>query len=117
MNSETSKHPDYYEAILQLRPVTEEMLDFINEIISRRNDVKISKIIELKKNIGIDIYLTNQRFTRGTLGPQLKKKFKGGELIISKALYGRHKRTNRLIYRATVLFRMPKKRNEEISQE
>ena len=111
MNKEASRHPEYYEAILQLRPSSNEILDFINETISRRNDVTISKIIELKKDAGLDIYLTNQKFARGTLGPQLKKKFKG-ELTITKALYGRHKRTNRLIYRATVLFRLPKKRED-----
>jgi len=111
MTKEISRHPEYYEAILQLRPTTDEILDFINETVSRRNDVTISKIIELKKDAGLDIYLTNQKFTRGTLGPQLKKKFKG-ELKITRALYGRHKRTNRLIYRATVLFRLPKQREE-----
>ena len=108
-----SRHPDYYEAIVQLRPSRDDILDFINETISRRNDVRISKVIEMKKD-AVDIYLTNQKFARSTLGPQLKRKFKG-ELKFSKALYGRHKTTNRLIYRATILFRLPKK--EEVIEE
>lgn len=102
---EKDRHPDYYEAILQLRPSTDKILDFINDIICRRNDVKISKLIEHKT--GIDVYLTNQRFTRGTLGPQLKKQFKG-DLTVTKELYGRDKHTHRLLYRATVLFRLKK---------
>ena len=104
----SDKHPDYYEAIIQLRPASDEVVDFIASMIKKRNDVNISKVIELKS--GIDFYLSNQKFARSTLAPQLKRKF-DGELIISKALYGRHKQNNKLIYRATILFRL---RNEII---
>lgn len=97
------KHPEYYEAILQLRPAKDEILDFIREQIKNKDNVNISKIIEQKT--GVDIYLDNQRYARTVLGPQLKKRFKG-ELIISKTLYGVHKMKSRLIYRATVLFRL-----------
>jgi len=103
MKKENAKHGEYYEAILQLRPAKKEILDFVIENVSRRNDVKISKINELKT--GYDVYLTNQRYARGALASQLRRKFKG-KLIITKALYGQHKITSRLIYRATVLFRL-----------
>ena len=72
-------------------------------MIKSRNNVRISKVVELKT--GVDIYLDNQKFARGVLGPQLKKKFKG-KLVMSKTLYGQHRMTSRLIYRATVLFRL-----------
>lgn len=104
MKTNNDRHVDYFEAILQIRPAKKEVLDFVFELVSTRNDTKISKINELKT--GYDIYLTNQRFARGTLAKQLKKKFKGGKVIITKALYGQHKLTSRLVYRATILFRL-----------
>ena len=107
MKGNNDRHSDYYEAILQLRPARKDVLEFVFQLVDARNDTKISKIEELKT--GYDIYLTSQRFARGTLGKQLKKKFKGRKLVISKALYGQHKLTSRLIYRATVLFRLPDK--------
>lgn len=103
MKKQNEKHYEYYEAILQLRPATDEVVDFIASEIERRGNVKISKIVEMKN--GIDIYLTNQKFARSTLGPMLKRRFKG-ELKISKSLYGRDKLTQKLIYRATILFRL-----------
>ncbi|MEK6955954.1 MAG: NMD3-related protein [Nanoarchaeota archaeon] len=99
----SNKHPEYYEAIIQLRPASPKLVDFIACEIERRPDVKISKIVDFKT--GIDIYLTNQRFARSTLAPMIKRKF-DGKLTITKALYGRHRQTNKLIYRATILFRM-----------
>ena len=108
--NDNDKHPEYYEAILQLRPSTDEVIDFIREEIMRRGDVRISKVVEQKN--GLDIYLTNQKFTRSTLGPMLKRKFHG-ELVISKKLYGRNRTTNKLIYRATVLFKLKKEESNE----
>ncbi len=104
------RHPEYYEAILQLRPVKDEILDFINGILKGRNDVHISKVVDLKN--GVDIYLDNQRFARGTLAQQLKRKFKG-KLIITKTLYGQDRMTSRLLYRATISFRLDKEITEE----
>ena len=105
-----NRHPEYFEAIIQLRPASPEVVDFIACEIERREDVKISKLIDLKT--GLDIYLTNQRFARSTLAPMLKRKF-DGVLTITKALYGRHRQTNKLIYRATILFRLNKQENSD----
>lgn len=104
MNRENNKHAEYYEAILQIRPGRKEVLDFVFELVNSRNDVKISKVKELKT--GYDVYLSNQRFARGTLVSQLKKKFRNCKIVISKALYGQHRMTSKLVYRATVLFRL-----------
>lgn len=103
MKNLEGKHSEYYEAILQLRPVRDNVLDFIRELINSRDNVHITKVVELKN--GVDIYLDNQKFARGVLGPQLKRRFKG-DLIISKSLYGKHRMTSKLVYRATVLFRL-----------
>lgn len=103
---ESDRHAEYYEAILQIRPANQEVLEFVYSLVEGRNDVKISKIKELKT--GYDVYLTNQRFARGTVAGQLKRKYKGAKILISKALYGQHKMTSRLLYRATILFRLEK---------
>ena len=104
MKKNNDRHAEYYEAIVQIRPAKKEVLDFIFELISARNDVTVSKIEELKT--GCDIYLSNQKFARGTLAKQLKKKYKNSKVVISKALYGQHKMTSKLVYRATILFRL-----------
>ena len=65
------RYPSYYEAIIQLRPFDEEVLNFINKQISERKDVFISKIEKLKT--GVDLYLSSQRFAIA-LGKKLKKR-------------------------------------------
>ena len=97
-----NKRPDYYEAIIQIRPYSEEVLDFINELMRGRPDVFVSKAIRLKT--GVDLYFSSQRYARNTLGPQLRKKF-GGELTVTRTIFGRNHMSSRVIYRATILFR------------
>ncbi|MBI2148137.1 hypothetical protein HYU23_00505 [Candidatus Woesearchaeota archaeon] len=104
MNKNNDKHDEYYEAILQIRPDNKEVLNFVFDLVEGRNDVKVSKIVELKT--GCDVYLTNQKFARGTLAKQLKRKYKNSKIVITKSLYGQHKMTSRLVYRATILFRL-----------
>ena len=96
-------HQDYYEAILQIRPARRDVLDFVFELTDRRNDVKVSKVDELKT--GYDVYLTDQKFARGALATQLKRRFKG-KIVITRKIYGVDKMTSRTLYRATVLFRL-----------
>lgn len=94
-------HSNYYEAIIQLRPLKQSILDFIITDIKKRDDVKITKIEKLKT--GIDLYLTSQRFARA-LGKKLKKSFKG-ELKTSRSLHSTDRNTSKKLYRVTVLFR------------
>ena len=103
MNKEANRHPEYYEAILQIRPARDDVLGFVEQLVNARNDTQISKVMELKT--GYDVYLSNQRFARGALVGQLRKKFREGKITITKALYGQHKMSSKLVYRATVLFR------------
>jgi len=105
------KHAGYYEAILQLRPAKQEIVDFVNELLQQKG-VSVAKIIKLKT--GIDMYLSNQKFARSVLGPQLKRKFKG-DLVISRSLYGKGHMSSRLVYRATILFRL--KEDEKIDEK
>ncbi|MBS3171032.1 hypothetical protein J4449_00300 [Candidatus Woesearchaeota archaeon] len=97
-----NRHSNYYEAILQLRPYNEKVVDFILKKISERKNVYIAKEVPLKT--GIDLYLTDQRFARA-LGRRLKRNFKG-KLILSRKLHTRDRQTSRNIYRVTVCFRL-----------
>ena len=94
----------YYESILQIRPYTKEVLDFVKKQIDKKENVFISKEINLKT--GVDLYLTSNKFAIN-LGKLLKKRFKG-TLKISKSLYSRDKQTSKLLYRITVCFRLQK---------
>lgn len=97
------KHPEYYEAIVQIRPLDRKLLDYIYSLIEKRNDVWISKEKRLKT--GIDLYLSSQRYARTTLVSSVRKRFKV-DVKVTKALYGVDKMTSKKIYRATVLFRL-----------
>lgn len=97
-----NKHIDYFEAILQLRPYSKEVENWIEKQVKKRKDVVISKKLFVQG--GLDIYMSSQRFAR-TLGPKLKKVFKG-EVKITKKLYSVNKITSKKIYRGTVLFRL-----------
>lgn len=97
------KHPDYYEAILQLRNPHQEAINCIRNAVAGRTDVFIAKEVR-QKNGGIDFYISSQRFTR-SLGKKLKKSFKG-ELVESKKLFGVNRLTSRTLYRGTILFRI-----------
>ncbi|MBI2109646.1 hypothetical protein HYT58_00535 [Candidatus Woesearchaeota archaeon] len=96
------QHSSYFEAILQLRPETDELIKFISNQLKKRDNVRISKIIKLKK--GVDLYLTDQRFARA-LGKKLKRSF-NGTLTLSRTLHSINRETNKEQYRVTVCFRM-----------
>ena len=92
------KHDLYYESTLQLRDVTQEMVDFAyNEI--ERTGMRIAKEVSLDN--GIDFRLTDKSLTRA-LGKKLQATF-GGEYKETARIYGQ--KDGAEIYRLTVLFR------------
>ncbi len=106
------KHANYYEAIVQLRnplrnPVgdLEDAMHFVLEAV--RSEGQEVVFISKKKKVanGWDLYMSSNKFAVD-LGRQLFREF-GGELKISRKLFSQHKQTSRLLYRMTVLFRMP----------
>ena len=110
--SHSDKHKDYFQAILQLRPNDEKLLNFVLAMIKERKNVKIAKKVVLKT--GIDLYLSDQRFARA-LGQKLKKSFKG-KLILSRQLHSRDRMSSKDIYRVTVCFRLnEEKRDPEVN--
>lgn len=108
---EKKKHyrPEYFEAIIQLRPPTDELVRFIISQIKKRKDVFISKIDEFK--FGIDIYMSSQKFARA-LAKKLKDNFKG-EMKMSASIHSRDRQTSKELYRVTVLFRPEMPEEEE----
>ena len=94
---------DYFEGILQLRNVDNEVIDFVVKEIERTEDTQIAKVKKVTN--GYDIYVSRQRFLR-SLGNKLQGKF-GGQLIISKKLHTRSRMTGRELFRVNALFRMP----------
>ena len=96
------KHRDYYEAIIQLRNPSQELLNMIKNQFNKRKDVIIVKKVEFDN--GVDLYVSSQRFARA-LGNKMKRNFKG-ELKTSRSLYSVDRQTSKRIYRVTVLFRM-----------
>jgi len=92
--------PNYYQGILQLRDVNDEIIVFVYNQIAKRADVAITKKVNFPN--GVDLYLTSQKFIR-LLGKKLKDSF-GGELKISSKLHTRNKQGKDL-YRVNVLFK------------
>ena len=97
-----SKHKDYFEAVIQIRPHSIPVLDFIKKAVSKRDSVFISRVVSHK--YGDDIYISSQRFAR-SLGKKLKDNF-DGELKVTRTLHTRDRQRGRQIYRGTILFRL-----------
>ena len=104
------KHNQYFEGVLQLRNTNKEVLDFVLNLIDKKDSALISK--KEKVTNGFDLYLTSQKFLQ-YLGKQLKKHFHG-ELKISVRLHTRNRITGKDVYRLTVLFRMSELKKEDI---
>jgi len=91
----------YFEAILQLRPASKKVLEFVMKLINERKNVFISKRRELKT--GMDLFLSDKSFAMA-LGKKLKKKF-GAELKLSRKLHGVSKKHGKRLWRVTVCAR------------
>tara|TARA_Y100000310_G_scaffold342435_1_gene445690 strand:+ start:3537 stop:3983 length:447 start_codon:yes stop_codon:yes gene_type:complete len=97
------KHDNYFEGILQLRNVKEEVMEFAVKEIEKTEDTFISKIKKVTN--GSDLYISRQRTLR-SLANKLQSRF-GGQITISKKLHTRHRQTGKELYRVNLLFRMP----------
>ena len=107
----TGKRHEYYEAILQLRDISKETKDFVDQEIARVK-LPIAKIIKLKN--GFDYYLADNEMTR-SLGKKLQQKI-GGELTVTASLHTKIKGKD--VYRVTVLFREAHfRKNDEIEYQ
>ena len=101
--------PNYYQGILQLRDVDDEVIDFVRNQVDKRNDVLITKTAKVGN--GIDMYITSQKFIR-ILGKKLKESF-GGEIKTSIKLHTKS-RTGKDLYRVNVFFRPVKYKRGDV---
>ena len=72
---EKNSQGSYYEAILQIRNPTEEVVNCVMNAIKKQKDVFISREINYKT--GFDLFISSQKFAH-QLGRVLKKSFRKG---------------------------------------
>ncbi|QQG39208.1 MAG: hypothetical protein HYS32_02005 [Candidatus Woesearchaeota archaeon] len=95
-------HKNYFEAIIQVRPFKEEVLDFIRNQVKKSEKDFISKEVKLKE--GVDVYVSSRK-----LGVQIARKLKRsfkGEVKVTKSIYGYNRAKSKHIHRLTILFRL-----------
>lgn len=106
-----SQHSEYYEAILQLRDVSDEVVAVVDYEIKKK-EVFVAKIKKVTN--GYDYYLGNGNLTR-VLGKKLQEQF-GGEFTVTATLFTR--KEGKPVYRLTVLFRaVPFKKGDEVEYQ
>jgi NMD protein affecting ribosome stability and mRNA decay len=106
--STSSKHPGYFEAVIQLRNVKQNIIDFTFRSCAEHH-IGVAKIKWLKN--GVDLWVSDRRFSQRTL-KELQKKF-GGLVKTSATLFTQDKLTSKLVHRVTVLFKQfPFKKGE-----
>ena len=91
---------NYFQGILQLRDINDEIIHFVHSQIKKRGDVAVTRTVKFPN--GVDLYITSQKFIR-ILGKKLKESF-GGELKTSAKLHTKSKQGKDL-YRVNVLFK------------
>ena len=94
---------NYYQGILQLRNIGNEVIEFAINEIKKDESAYVSQVKKVAN--GVDIYISQQKFLR-SLGNRLQKRF-GGQIVVSRRLHTRSKLTSRDLYRVSVLFRLP----------
>lgn len=93
---------EYFEAVLQLRNLSKEMLDMVAEEMGRRG-VFASK--ENKEKEGIDLFISSNKSAL-QIGDKLQKKF-GGELKKTRKHFSFDKKSGKPLYRVAVFFKAP----------
>lgn len=93
---------DYFEGVLQLRDVDDNVESFVQYTVDKRDDVNIAKVEKVKN--GFDVYLSSRKFIV-QMGKLLQQRF-GGSVKLSKKLHTRNRQTGKEVYRVTVCFRM-----------
>lgn len=95
---------DRYEAILQLRPFHEQMLEYVYNQAKKTERADITKEVILKKEAGIDLYISSWRFAVA-LAKKMKKVFHCRDLKITRKLHTFNRQKSKKVYRVTVLLK------------
>jgi len=94
---------DYFEGTLQLRNVSNEVIEFVVKEIEKTENVNIAQLKKVTN--GVDIYVSKQRFLR-SLGNKLQNNYPG-QLTVSTKIHTKNQLTSRDVYRVNMLFRIP----------
>ena len=98
-----TNNKNYYEGILQLRNIRDEVIEFAIRRVEKSENAHIAKIKKVTNRI--DIYISPQKSLR-SLGNKLQKRF-GGQITVSTKLHTISRVTSRELYRVNMLFRIP----------
>ena len=93
---------DYYEAVIQIRPINEKIISYVRKLVGKRKDVFISN--ETREKFGHDFYISDRKYA-AAIGKKLKAQFKKGILKVSKKLHGYNRQESKNIYRVVICFR------------
>ena len=103
------KPPNYFEGILQLREVSQEVVDFVEDACIGSDRGQVAKVKKVKN--GFDFYMQSNPFLR-QLAKKIKENF-SGELVTTATLHTRDTKSNKDLYRVTVMFReLPVKKGD-----
>lgn len=95
------KADNYYEGILQLRDVSQQVLDFVEDTCLKEDPNMVAYVKEAKN--GYDFYMQSNTFLK-KLARWIGERFTG-EVKSTYTLYTRDTKNNKDLYRMTVLFR------------
>ena len=95
------KPANYFEGILQLRDVSQEVIDFVEENCMMQGPRMVSKVKKVKN--GFDFYIQSNKYLT-KLGKLIRSNF-DGELTKSASLHTKDKQSSKELYRLTILFR------------
>lgn len=96
-----SRNDNYYEAIIQIRPKKDVVLDYIITLTQKLSDI-ITRTID--KKFGYDLYIRDRKVATH-ISRNIKKRF-NCDIKISKALHSRDRQTSKLLYRLTILIKL-----------
>src|SRR3989338_7537975 len=98
VRSMEGRHPLYYEAVLQLRDVADEVVRFVKDEVVRTG-LNITKSAKVRN--GYDFFCSDKDLTKA-LGKRLQETF-GGMFLTTASLYTQ--KDGKDVYRITILFR------------
>lgn len=101
MSEKQEKPINYFEGILQLREVSKDVFDYVEEECLNEHPRMVAKVLQVRG--GYDLYLQNNKFLT-KLGKRIQTRF-CGELLKTASLHTRDTQKNKDLYRLTVLFR------------
>jgi len=104
----SKKGTQYFEGTLQLRNIRADILYFAKNEIKKqhRKGIFLNKEQVIKKDSDIDLYLTDQGYTR-VLAEKLRRQF-GGTIKKNEELFSQDKQRSKNLYRLAILLEFPK---------